>query len=230
MLYNIHKILDLNSGICIYLIIYIILFKICKLFIKQPIEIFKLIGELFGLTNVIIFLIYSTFEFIQTYDYNFRFTFMQLFLSYYIVDLIYVIFDFILTNNYMSIIYIIHHLLVLFIMYFVIYKTKCNNTTTYIILCIELSNLFKYFYIFSSMYFNNKNNICNLITLIIWTIVFIILRLIVIPIISGKIYYKDIPDEITNQKYGIIILLLLIITQILSMIWSYKLIQKIQRF
>ena len=80
------------------------------------------------------------------------------------------------------------------------------------------------------MYFNNKNNICNLITLIIWTIVFIILRLIVIPIISGKIYYKDIPDEITNQKYGIIILLLLIITQILSMIWSYKLIQKIQRF
>lgn len=220
--------LNFVDYICLYSLLFIIIFKIIKIFTNDISYIFKLSGEIFAIINSILFFILSILEFIKKYNYNIRNNILKLFTSYYLFDIIIVLVDIFYFKNYLSFIFIIHHILTLCINYILLYKSNVNETFTYILCCIEITNIFRAIYCIINIY-THKNNIFNLVTLISWIVIFIIFRLIIIPIIIGKIAFNDIKEGFINKKYGLILLILLIIVQILSMIWSYKLIKKFEK-
>ena len=226
-----YELLTYETGFIFYILLFVFISIIVKkLYIRDLSSQIILIGELFACVNSVLLTFISSAEFINiiTVNHNLRIGICKIFMTYFIFDFFVISYDYYLKPNSMYFIYIIHHILCILILLLGIYTTQDNITIFSIIGIIEFTNIFKNIYILYTIFYSYTDN-TSFILLLLWTIFFIFCRVIILPFFIGKIYYYDIPENTITLSGGLIGIILLIITQILMIMWGYKLVKKIYR-
>ena len=226
-----YELLTYETGFIFYILLFVCISIIVKkIYIKDLSSQLILIGEIFGLVNSVFLTFITSCEFsnIIIVNHDLRIGICKIFMTYFIFDLFVISYDYYLKPNSMYFIYIIHHVLCILILLLGIYTTNDNNTIFSIIGIIEFTNIFKNIYTLYTIFYNSSDNV-SFILLLCWTIFFIFCRVIILPFFIGKIYYYDIPDNTISYSGGMVGIILLIITQILMIMWGYKLVKKIYR-